>query len=207
MGERRVVLTLLLILYFLMVIFPNIELVRASESPLWNIEPNDISVSYWYAPPESITEPTTIIIISPENRTYATSNVTLTVNLGTQPIYEDALPRDHYIRDVDIKVDWMESTKRIFYHMTSYGGVWYLMPLNISITLDLTGIPEGNHDLKVIASDSYAIVTTSTVNFTIDSNFQETTIPEFLSWAPLLLVLIVFAVAVVVYRRRLPQTN
>jgi len=32
-------------------------------------------------------------------------------------------------------------------------------------------------------------------------------IPEFPSWTPMLLVLVVFSVAVVIYRRRLPQTN
>jgi hypothetical protein len=198
---------ILLILCSLIVSIPNIELLGASEPAFSVIEPHDVRVSGWYASPELITEPTTIIIVSPENRTYATSNVTLTVNLGTLPIYEDVPPRNHYIRTVSFKTDWMESQEQIFYHLASYRGVWHLMPLNISLTLDLIGVPEGNHNLTVYAGDSYFNVTTSTVNFTVDSSFQETNIPEFPSWTPLLIMLIAVMTIVFIYKRKLKTSN
>jgi hypothetical protein len=196
-GDRGATLILLLTLCSLLVTLPNIELVRSSEPPFLIIEPNDVHVSYWDAPPDAITEPTTIIIVSPENRTYATGNLSVTVNVGVQRIIKDGA-NTHYIRAVWIKADWVEINEQ-FYHLTSYGGVWYLMPPTISFALDLTGIPEGNHNLTVYASDSYDIVTTSTVYFTIDSS----SIPEFPSWTPLLITLVAMVAVAVIYKRRL----
>jgi hypothetical protein len=191
--------TFFLILCYL-IVTPTIgELVGASEPDFSLIEPYDVHVSYWHPPPDTITENMTIIIVSPENRTYATDNLTLMVNVGIK----ETLDGSHYIRTTSFKADWMEASERIFYHLTSYGGVWYLMPRTISLTLDLNEIPEGNHNLTVIVRDSYDIATTSTVYFTNDSSF----IPEFPSWTSIIFVIIILAVVIGIYRRRLSKNQ
>ena len=198
---RRLSTLFLILILCSLIASPTIgELVGASEPDFSLIEPYDIHVSYWHTSPDAITENTTIIIVSPENRTYATGNLTLMVNVGVKEIDLDG---SHYIRTVSFKADWMEASKRIFYHLTSYGGVWYLMPPTISLTLNLNEIPEGNHNLTVIVHDSYDIATTSTVYFTIDSSF----IPEFPSWTSIIFVIIILAVVIGIYRRRLSKNQ
>jgi hypothetical protein len=180
-GKRRATLIAVLTLSFIIVISLHIEQAKAK-------------VTAWDALPDAITEPTTIIIVSPEgNQTYNSDNVTLIVNVGVQPIYEDG-GNTHYIRSVSYKGDWMEQTERIFYHLTDW-----LMAKKITITINVTGLSDGLHNLTVYAYDSYSIETPTTVNFSIDT---QNPIPEFPSWV-ILPLLLVATVVVAVARKKL----
>lgn len=203
MGEQRIALIVLLTLCSIMGTLPNIKLVRGS-------------VTFWDAPPDAIIEPTTVIIISPEeNRTYPTNNVALTVNVGIQPVYDDLGVNSHYIRSVYYRADWLEKGEQIFYHLAAYEGKTYLMATKISVTLNLAGIPDGNHNITVYASDSYSIDTPSTVNFTINTHLQENSIPEFPDTTPpfptliaatiVIAAIAVFGVAILVYFKRIEK--
>ena len=84
---RRLSTLFLILILCSLIASPTIgELVGASEPDFSLIEPYDIHVSYWHTSPDAITENTTIIIVSPENRTYATGNLTLMVNVGVKEI-------------------------------------------------------------------------------------------------------------------------
>jgi hypothetical protein len=192
---RKAALVLMLILCSVMVIFPNLELVRANEPPFFNFEHTKAKVTTWHAPADAITEPTTIIIVSPEeNRNYTINNVTLKVNVGVQPIYERG-GDTHYIRSASYKADWMEASERIFYHLADS-----LMAKKITLTLNLSEITDGDHTLTVYTCDSYDVETPQTVNFTVNNQPQEISIPEFPSWTILLLMLIVVMILSAIYR-------
>ncbi|MFC1487701.1 hypothetical protein ACFLRN_08460 [Thermoproteota archaeon] len=190
MGDKRATLIVLLILFLIIVISFNIEQTKAK-------------VTTWDAPPDAITDPTTIIIVSPEeNRTYTTNNVALLVNVGTQPMNtEGKTGNTHYIRSVLYKADWMESTERIFYHLADG-----LMAQKITITMNISGISDGPHNLTIYAKDSYSIETPSTVNFTIDTQIQENPIPEFPSWI-LLPLFITSSICVIIVRNKIRKNG
>lgn len=164
LGDRRATPITLLIFSFVIVISLHIELAMGNLPPFYNIVKTEAKVTTWYASPDAITEPTTIIIVSPEeNQIFSTNNMTLIVNIGIQPIYVDGA-NTHYIRTVSYKGDWMESAERIFYHLADG-----LMAQKITITINIDRVPNGRHNLTVYVNDSYEIETSSTVNFTIDT--------------------------------------
>ena len=203
LGDKRATLIVYLVLFSMIISILYVELVRGNLPSFYNIEESKAKVSYWDAPPDALTEPTTVIIVSPEeNRTYTINNVTLIVNVGTQPIYDDGGANTHYIRSVLYNADWMESTERIFYHLADG-----LMAQKITITIDIDEIADGPHSLTVYASDSYDIQSPATVNFTIETQIQENLIPEFPSWTPLLIMLVAVVTVTVIFRRRLSTKN
>ena len=124
---------------------------------------------YWNQSLYSSNDSSIVIIASPENdKTYNTSSVTLSVNVGT---------RLSFIHSVSYKADWPGSGNNIFFHLGNYGGNLYLFPTQMSITLKPTGIPEGNHNITVYATiisalkdehgRSISYTFSESVNFTI----------------------------------------
>ncbi len=170
--SRKEPIIFLLAIFSIMVAVSHIEFVSGSLPPYYNFEQTEATVTSWHALPDAITEPTTIIIVSPEeNMTFTTNNLTLVVNIGVQPIYDDGETNTHYIRSVLYNGDWMQSAERIFYHLADG-----LMAQKITITMNISGISDGSHKLTVYAYDSYDNETTSTVNFFIDPQLQEKSI-------------------------------
>jgi hypothetical protein len=117
-------------------------------------------------PPPEGTQPPTISIFSPNNNTvFASNNITLTFNV--------TMPEDTYtLYAVYFEVDWREGNTSVYYSRTPD----YLYSKNI------TGIPEGEHRITIIAAAhgyyiegitaySFDINGSSTVYFSIEEHF------------------------------------
>lgn len=161
-----------------------------------------------------------ISITSPSNSTYSSGLLTLNVTVKTflNPntsnvtlVYSIDGKTNTTIRTestpVPIEVETTDAngTKTTGVSIQSY----YL----ITGWATLPEMPEGSHSITVYGKyefpGSYHNIglDNSTVYFTISTN-SEQEIPEFPSWTPMLLMLIGFTVAVVIYKRRLrPHTN
>ena len=88
-------------------------------------------------PPPEGTQPPTISIFSPNNNTvFASNNITLTFNV--------TIPKGTYtLYAVYFEVDWREGNTSVYYSRTAPD---YLYNKN------LTGIPEGEHRITIIAA-------------------------------------------------------
>lgn len=118
------------------------------------------------------TNSSVVIITSPENgKTYNTSSVTVSVNIGTTS--------PSFIHSVSYTGDWPGSGNNLFFHLGNYGGKLYLFPTGMTITLQPKEIPDGNHTITVYAviltdqknerDQNIAYTFTDTVNFTINT--------------------------------------
>jgi hypothetical protein len=102
--------------------------------------------------------PTQLTIISPQNLTYPTSNLTLKVNVTTA---------SWAINSVHYKADWLSDYHRIYrINDVPYG--WLSMA--ITLTLNFTGIPEGSHTLEVIANYHDGSHACDSINFSTNSS-------------------------------------
>ncbi|PVX23984.1 MAG: hypothetical protein CW716_10995 [Candidatus Bathyarchaeum sp.] len=164
---------LILLLCSVTVVFPNVGIVSASEHPLWNIAH-------------------TIAIYSPLNRTYdsrlLTLNFTFSALLGTEYALSFNIDGE-YEDDVPFEIE-NPTELHVFYKATGF--------------VTLPELTEGSHNLTILIADgsqrsslSYA----DTVYFTLNSQLQDSTIPEFPSWTILPLVLTITLFSIVVKRK------
>jgi hypothetical protein len=126
----------------------------------------------WVSPPDDAEA--ALISIHPfrNNTVYALNNLSLSLNVS--------IPESKYsttIYDISYKRDWKDTIARIYHRPSRATGLW---TSEYSYNLNLTEIPEGNHNVTFIvnATGGYAIGLTaysfsvtniSVMNFTIDT--------------------------------------
>lgn len=101
------------------------------------------------------TYPTELTIISPQNQTYTTSDLTLQVNITTS---------FWLVNSVYYQADWLGDYHRIYTLNSSQGEPFPA----ITLTANFTGIPESNHTIEVIANYHDGSHAYGTVNFSVN---------------------------------------
>lgn len=128
-----------------------------TQPPIASI-PSELNASAigWGDPHSSY--PTQLTIISIQNLTYPTSNLTLKVNITTA---------FWAINSVYYKADWLSDYHRIYrINDVSYG--WLSMA--ITLTVNFTGIPDGSHTIEVIANYHDGSHASDSISFTTNSS-------------------------------------
>lgn len=128
-----------------------------------------------WGPPPADAETPEILIISPNNNTLLAQNkVTLSLRATTTA-------EDNWIAEVYYEADWQKSKNSVYnlpqgIDQTNYQN----LKTEIYETFNLTGIPDGNHSIKIVAAAQgyyvtattvyyYEIAAASSVSFTIDN--------------------------------------
>ena len=106
-------------------------------------------------PPDSSTEPPIISVFSPMNQTsYSATSITFSLNVS---VGESTTASSKFIREIQYKVDWQTSNTTL-YELNPTGDPYSTEKVitSFSKTLNLTGIPDGNHSLNVYAREKGA---------------------------------------------------
>jgi hypothetical protein len=100
--------------------------------------------------PDSNTKPPVVSVFAPENHTvYATNTISLSVNVS---VGESSTAYSKYIGEVYYKTDWQINNTYI-YESNPTKSLYSTEPAQFSKTMNLTGIPDGNHSLVVYAKE------------------------------------------------------
>jgi hypothetical protein len=103
-------------------------------------------------PPDSNTKPPFVSVFTPDNHTvYAVNVISLSVNVS---VGESTTASSKYIAEIQYRADWQEDNFTI-YEYNPTGDIYSSEQLitSFSKTLNLTGIPDGNHNLTVYAEE------------------------------------------------------
>ncbi len=103
--------------------------------------------------------PNGVAVVSPQNTTYKTSNLTLTVNVTTA---------FWVINSVYYKADWLGDYHRIY--TINYQPVIGAHSQAITINVKFTGIPDGNHTILVLADYHDYSYITETASFSVNTS-------------------------------------
>jgi len=140
------------VLFFLLLIAPLlVSSARANPLPKLTI-PTCLGTRQ----PDGVTKPPIILISAPENHTlYTTSDISLSVNVS---IGESKTADLKYIGEIYYQADWQTNKTTIYANslVNPNEGFYYTSDPQISQfseTLNLTGIPDGNHSLVVYAKE------------------------------------------------------
>jgi hypothetical protein len=102
--------------------------------------------------PDSNTKPPVVSVFAPANHTvYAANGISLSVNVS---VGESSTASSKYISEIYYKADWQTSNFSIYdYNPTK--DIYSTEPVitQFSKTLNLTGMPDGNHSLVVYAKE------------------------------------------------------
>jgi hypothetical protein len=119
-----------------------VNLARADATTFSNISLGTIL-------PDSNTKPPVVSIFAPENHTiYSTNTISLSVNVSVGESRIDY----KYIDEVYYTTDWQINNTYI-YESEPTKNVYSTEPTQFSTSLNLTGIPDGNHSLVVYAKE------------------------------------------------------
>ena len=106
---------------------------------LFTVHEGDVS-------PTAISKPPIILLLSPENYSqHPTNNVSFTLNVSvsgstsTYTYYDSTASISPFIKEIYYKADWQPN-------------ITYVEPAQ-TVSLNLTGIPEGNHSIVVYANE------------------------------------------------------
>jgi hypothetical protein len=176
------------LLYTAIALSPTLE-----PTPVATLTPPEPTISYtlWHTNSSVIQPPTDQLahippiceIVSPENQTaLQTNNFTLNVNVAS---YFWVIDSVYY------NADWIEGIHQIF-GIQPHG----IEPLNASITVNFSEIPDGNHTLTVYANTHDSSHSFATVIFSTETYHPNVTKPE--SFPTLTVIAVVFTIAVVV---------
>ena len=100
--------------------------------------------------PDSNTKTPVVSVFKPENFTiYPTNVISLSINVS---VGESTTAYSKYVDEVYYKTDWQINNTYI-YEFDPTKNVYSTEPAQFSKTLNLTGIPDGNHSLVVYAKE------------------------------------------------------
>jgi hypothetical protein len=136
------------------------------------------------AEPDALAEPPVITIVSPENKTQATNNITLSFNVRVGNVIDSRINSSELLSTVNVNAvyymgDWQQNRTYVDGKNNTYADFKRIAVQSLAFSCDLTGVPEGNHVILVQATEevpnpdllllpieytSYAFV-----NFTIDT--------------------------------------
>ncbi|MCZ2809156.1 MAG: hypothetical protein O2V44_07375 [Candidatus Bathyarchaeota archaeon] len=151
-----------------------------------------------------------IVVQSPQNKTYNVETVLL--NFTVEFLSEKYSTR-YVLRNVQRRTLTVDVTTKRTNATHKYK---YFTAAIAQYNSHLPNLADGTYSLTVQRyyvnqrePEGITVWSSATVIFTIDTTSGDTAvIPEFPSWAPILFTLVVLAVALALYKRRLrPQTN
>jgi hypothetical protein len=141
--ECSAIVLILTLLFSTLVSILLVNLARADATTF-----SDISLGTIL--PDSNTKPPVVSVFTPENYTvYATNTISLSINVS---VGESSTAYSKYIEEVYYKTDWQINNTYI-YESDPTKNVYSTEPAQFSKTLNLTGIPDGNHSLVVYAKE------------------------------------------------------
>jgi len=106
--------------------------------------------------PDSSTKPPTVSILSPErNNVYATDNISLSLKVS---IGDSSTASSRVLREIYCKTDWLPNKFSVYNY--SWNSLYpSTSQTEFSETINLTGIPDGNHTMTVYAVESGRYIT------------------------------------------------
>jgi hypothetical protein len=132
---------------------------------------------------DAFAEPPVIAILSPENKTQTTNNVTLSFNVSIGNVIDPRINSSELLSKMSINAvyyqgDWQQKRTYVDWENNTYADFKHIAVQSLAFSCALTGIPEGNHVILVHATEEIPdpdllflpIEDTSFafVNFTID---------------------------------------
>jgi len=136
------------------------------------------------AEPDAYAEPPVITILSPESKTQAATNVTLSFNVKIGDVIDPRINSSELLSMVNINAvyylgDWQQSRTYVDWENNTYADFKRIAVQSLAFSCDLTGIPEGNHVILVHATEEVPnpdllflpieYTSFAFVNFTIDT--------------------------------------
>jgi hypothetical protein len=141
------------------------------------------SVDSARAQSDAVAEPPVIAIVSPENKAYAQNNITLSFNVSIgslNPLYEQ--PGFYSLVNIErvyFQGSWQQNRTYVDQHNNVYAELKDIRSPCKSLTFscNLTGVPEGYHNITVYATETQVIynlpfvgsTSFSSVNFSVDT--------------------------------------
>jgi hypothetical protein len=125
-----------------------------------------------------------IAILSPENKTQATNNVTLSFNVRVGDVIDPRINSSEMLSMMNINAvyfrgDWQQNRTYVDWENNTYADFKRIAVQTLAFSCDLTGIPEGNHVILVHATEEVPdpdllflpieYTSFAFVNFTIDT--------------------------------------
>ena len=145
MNKKKIITSAFISIFLLISSVDGIQFVnlaRADATTFSNISLGTIL-------PDSNTKPPVVSIFAPENHTvYSTNTISLSVNVSVGESSTDY----KYIDEVYYTTDWQINNTYI-YESEPTKNVYSTEPTQFSTSLNLTGIPDGNHSLVVYAKE------------------------------------------------------
>lgn len=172
-----------------------------------------------HVPPDVNTKPPTITIVSPENNTaYASNNLTISFNVSLPYSPTASRPK---INTAYYKASWQNDDVIVYkWSSNELSNPYDDDPelTEFSHKLNLTGIPEGNHNITIHATEygiywnsstgwgpfgynTFSITGSSSVSFTIDTT-PKPTLPEFPSFLILPSFIMATLVGGIVFKKK-----
>ena len=140
--KRKTLLSAIVISALLFSALAGIQFTKSGRAnPIHNVWISEGDVA-----PDRKTKPPTISILSPEgNGVYSTDNISLSLKVR---IGDSVTAYYRVLREIYCETDWQ--TNKIYYYNRS----WSSLRPSSSDVISLTGIPDGNHTIKVYAVES-----------------------------------------------------
>jgi hypothetical protein len=136
------------------------------------------------AEPDALAESPVITIVSPENKTQATNNITLFFDVRVGNVIDSRINSSELLSMVNINAvyylgDWQQNRTYVDGENKTYGDFKRIVVQSLAFSCDLTGVPEGNHVILVQATEEVPnpdllflpveYTSYEFVNFTIDT--------------------------------------
>jgi len=129
------------------------------------------------------------------------------IDVSQTPLEDNVLPEDEVKVNATV-TDELSGVKQVFLNYTNGNGTW--------ITVNMTNLVGNVWNATIPAfpygtNVTYRIIAEDNMNNTITTEdlgyeYQYTVIPEFPTWTPMLLILIVLSIAIAIYKRRQLKT-
>jgi hypothetical protein len=133
---------------------------------------------------DAFAEPPLITILSPENKTQATTNITLFFNVRIGNVTDLRINSSELLSMMNVNAvyylgDWQQNRTYVDWENNTYADFKRIAVQTLTFSCDLTGIPEGNHIILVHATEEVPnpdllflpieYTSFAFVNFTIDT--------------------------------------
>lgn len=107
---------------------------------------------------DAFAEPPIITILSPESKTQATNNITLSFNVRIGNVIDPRINSSELLSIMNInavyyQVDWQQNRTYVDWENNTYEDFKRIAVQTLTFSCDLTGIPEGNHIILVHATE------------------------------------------------------
>lgn len=110
------------------------------------------------AEPDALAGSPVITIVSPENKTQATNNITLSFDVRVGDVIDSRINSSELLSIVNINAvyylgDWQQNRTYVDGENNTYADFKRIAVQSLAFSCDLTGVPEGNHVILVQATE------------------------------------------------------